>query len=228
MKIDDRRQRRVWRPRTTGIPDTPAEPASSRRPLNRRWVALALASTLAVAGGWLGISHHLRRPAETVYLPEVDAYVSTAHPDANYGTGPTLRTDATPRMHSFLRFRLEGLSGRVEGAQLRLWSPTGDLVGYSVHSVPAAGWDERAITFRHHPATGDVVARSGPFGPGTWSSVDVTRLVHGGILSVALTTRSLQTITFDSREGTYKPQLLVQTARASTASTAASESGWPM
>jgi hypothetical protein len=224
MKVREQRQRRVWRPRATGTPSTPPQLRFRRWSLNRRWTAFALAIMLAVAAGWLGISSQLRRPAEKVFIPEGDAYVSTAHPDTNYGTAPTLRTDATPRLHSFLRFRLQGLSGRVVRAQLRLWSPTGDLVGYSVHPVSAADWDERSITFRHHSTTGDAVARSGPFGPGSWSSVDVTRLVHGGIVSMALTTRSLQTITFDSREGTYKPQLLVQTVPASAPSSSESDS----
>jgi hypothetical protein len=153
--------------------------------------------------------------------------VSTAHPDANYGTTPTLGADATPKIRSYLRFRLDGLSGRVVHAQLRLWSPTGDLVGYRVHPVASTGWDERGITWKNGPRAGDPVAKSGPFGPGSWSSTDVTRLVEGNDeVSVAMTTRSQQNVTFDSREGLHKPQLVVQTTPAPVAARPAAPGQW--
>jgi hypothetical protein len=133
----------------------------------------------------------LRQPAETVYTVEADAYGSTAHPDANFGSVPVLRTDATPRLHSYLRFRLAGLSGRVVHAQLRLWSSTGNLAGYSVRAVPDTSWSERAITSRHRPTAAGAITRSGPFGPDEWSSTDVTGLVEGkDEVSLVVTTRS--------------------------------------
>ena len=79
-----------------------------------------------------------RNSAEIVFNPVADAYVSTAHPDSNYGIEPTLRADATPKIRSDLRFRLDGVSGQVVTARLRLWSPTGDLAGYSFQPVPGA------------------------------------------------------------------------------------------
>jgi hypothetical protein len=149
---------------------------------------------------------------ETVFTPEADGYVSTAHPDSSYGTKPTLRVDATPKIRSFLRFRLEGLSGRVVRAELRLWSSTGDLVGYSVHPVGGKRWVEGGITSENAPKAGKAVIRSGPHAPGSWSSVDVTRLMEGREeVSLVLTTRSSQNITFDSREGRNRPQLTIQT-----------------
>ena len=73
---------------------------------------------------------------EAIVTPVADAYVSTAHPDANYGTEPTLRADATPKIRSYLRFRLRRrLRVTSLRARLRLWSRTGDLAGYSVHPV---------------------------------------------------------------------------------------------
>jgi hypothetical protein len=153
-----------------------------------------------------------------LYTAEDDAYVSTAHPHANYGSTAALRADATPRINGYLRFRLVGLSGRVVHAQLRLWSSTGNLAGYSVRAVPDTSWDERAVTSRRHPAAGGAIARSGPFGPNSWSSTDVTGLVKGrDEVSLVISTRSTQAITFDSREGSHRPQLVVQTKPASAA-----------
>jgi hypothetical protein len=185
------------------------------RPL-RRLMAVALVM-VAVGGGAL-VATRLRQPVKAVFTPVADTYVSTAHPNANYGAELILRVDATPKIRSYLRFRLDGISGQVMKARLRLWSPTGDLAGYSVHSV-SSGWGEGDITSRSRPAADARVARSGPFGPGSWSSVDVTRLMDDPQeISLVVTTRSSQNISFASREGRNRPQLVVWAKSAPKAS----------
>ena len=187
-----------------------------RWPGRSRWWAAGALTLVVVVGLALLVTSQLRPAAENVYTPDTDAYVTTAHPDVNYGTTPTLRADATPKIRSYLRFRLSGLSGRVVSARLRLWSRTGDLTGYSVHRVASASWDEMRITSSNAPARSRPVATSGPFGAGSWSSADVTRLVQANDddVSLALTTKSRQNVIFDSREGSRKPQLVVRTMRA--------------
>jgi hypothetical protein len=187
-------------------------PPSHARSLRRWMVGAALVMVAMGVGGAIVI--RLRQPTEVSFTPVADAYVSTAHPDANYGSEPTLRADATPKIRSYLRFRLDGLSGRVVKAKLRLWSPTGDLAGYSVHPV-SSRWVERDLTSRSRPAAATPVAGSGPFGPGSWSSVDVTRLMDDSPqISLVVTTRSSQTLTFASREGPNRPQLVIWTKPA--------------
>ena len=185
-------------------------PPSQQRRL-RRWLAVALVLVTVGVGGLVAI--RLRQPMHAVVTPVADAYVSTAHPNANYGTEATLRADATPKIRSYLRFRLPE-SGRIIRAELRLWSPTGDLAGYSVHPVTSS-WVEGDITARIGPAADTPVARSGPFGPGSWTSVDVARLLDDPHqLSVVVTTLSRHNITFDSREGPNRPQLVIWTKPA--------------
>ena len=184
----------------------------TRARTGRRWIAVALVLAAVGVGGL--VAPRLRQPMEAVFTPVADTYVSTAHPDANYGTEPTLRVDATPRIRSYLRFRVTEVSGRIVGARLRLWSPTGDLAGYSVHPVPS-GWVEGDLTSTSRPTADTPVARSGPFGPGSWSSVDVARLLDDSRdISFVVTTRSRQTITFASREGHHRPQLVLWTRPA--------------
>ena len=184
-------------------------PSQQRR--LRRWLAVALVLVTVGVGGLVAI--RLRQPMHAVVTPVADAYVSIAHPDANYGTEATLRADATPKIRSYLRFRLPE-SGRVIRAELRLWSPTGDLAGYSVHPV-SSSWVERDITSTSRPGADAPVARSGPFGPGSWTSVDVARLIDDPHqLSVVVTTMSRHSITFDSREGPNRPQLVIWTKPA--------------
>jgi hypothetical protein len=214
LQEQDPRQRR--HPEPVGVPPPLGQgrPRPSRR---HRWTVIAVAVLVTLAAGSL-IASRLHQPAEIVYRPEADAYVSTAHPGANYGGAPALRTNATPRIHSYLRFRLDSRSGRVVRARLHLWSSTGSLAGYSVRPVAGTSWDERAISFSRHPAAGATVAKSGPFGPGSWGVAEVTGLVQGrDEVSLVVTTRSTQTITFDSREGAHQPQLVVQTRPGSAA-----------
>jgi hypothetical protein len=190
-------------------------PSQGRR--LRRWTAVAFAVVAVGAGGWVATS--LRQPVEAVFTPVADTYISTAHPDANYGTEPILRADATPKIRSYLRFRLDGVSGHVMQARLRLWSPTGDLAGYSVHPVTSNRWAEGDITSRSRPTADTPVARSGPFGPGSWTSVDVASLLDDPQeISLVVTTRSSQSISFDSREGRNRPQLVIWTTSAPNAS----------
>jgi hypothetical protein len=186
-----------------------AEQRSDRWRRGRTGAALATAS--AVAAAWL-VTTVAGPTGEAVYTPHTDAYVSTAHPDVNYGTTHVLRTDATPRIRSYVGFRLRGLSGQVVSARLRVWSRTADLTGFVVHPVASTAWDELSITADNAPTAGDPIAASGPIGAGVWTSVDVTRFVQGnGDVSFALTTTSQQDIRYDSREATYKPQLVVRT-----------------
>ena len=216
MRLQERQPRHRQPPEPGGVqhPSGQDAPRSFRR---RRWSVAALAALVIVAVGSLVILR-LRQPVETVYEAEADTYVSKAHPGANYGGALALRTDATPRIHSYLRFRLDARSGQVVRAQLRLWSSTGSLAGYSVRPVSSTSWDEGAITVSRQPAAGEAVAKSGPFSPGSWSSVDVTRLVKGrDQVSLVVTTRSTQTITFASREGSHRPQLVVETRPGSAA-----------
>jgi hypothetical protein len=213
MKLQTERGRsQGWRGHWPLIkrPDDQRDQPLRRRSL--RWVVVAFSVVVAVGLSWQ-VSHRLGRPAEVVYWPTADAYVSSAHPNMNYGRVPTLRADATPKIRSYLRFRFNGLSGRIVRAEFRIWSRTGDLVGYSVHPAIATDWGEMDITSSNVPAASKPFASSGPFGPQSWSAVDVTRMVQGDNgLSLVLISRSHQNILFDSREGLNKPQLVIQTS----------------
>ena len=184
---------------------------SQKRPL-RRWLAVAL--VLVIVGIWW-VAGDPASPTGGSRRHPGGRRVSTAHRDANYRTEPTPRADATPKIRSYLRFRLPESSGRIVRAELRLWSRSGDLAGYSVHPVTSSGWVEGDITARIGPAADPPVARSGPFGPGSWSSVDVARLIDDPHqLSLVVTTPSGHNITFDSREGPNRPQLVIWTKPA--------------
>ena len=149
-------------------------------------------------------------PAPTLtFIPTADAYVSSGAKTTNFGTDPTLQVGSSPQLHSYLQFDVEGLTGSIAKATLRLYVTTGGS-GASVHSTSTA-WTESGITYRTAPAYGSTVATASNFTAGTWVSTDVTAIVAGnGAVGFALTSASKTPVSFASREDTaHAPQLIV-------------------
>jgi hypothetical protein len=156
--------------------------------------------------------------ATTVFNPAADAYVSSSSPNSNYGTSTHLRAQgSSPTYRSYLSFDVQGLSGQVTGAVLRL-SPLASQ-NIDVRSVSDNTWGETTIKYSNAPPVGGVAASStAPYaGPPQWLYIDVSSLIQGnGLVSMALTspTTSSTLRDFSSRNaGSSKaPQLVVQTA----------------
>jgi fibronectin type 3 domain-containing protein len=140
-----------------------------------------------------------------------DAYTKSDQADINFGTTPTLRTDASPVIRSFLRFTVSGLGGPVTKAILRVYAPSAHNAGYDAFRVADNGWGETAITHTNQPALGTKLGSSGAIVANTWTSVDVTPYITGnGAYSLALTTLSNTAMSLSSRESANAPQLLVE------------------
>jgi hypothetical protein len=152
-------------------------------------------------------------PTTYTLIPVADAYVNASSPGSNYGSSTTLRTDASPDVRSYLRFDLQGVVGTVSRATLRVYANSSNSLGYDVHGVSDNTWTETGITYTTAPPVGSAVGSSGAISSGTWTTVDVTSLVTGSsTLSLALTSASTTATSFSSREGTYPPQLILDTS----------------
>ena len=145
----------------------------------------------------------------TLTMPVVaDSAIYDFGPDTNYGTGLFLYGDTdTPRAQSFMRFLVAGTAGlKVRHAVLRMtvyWYPTsGSVAGGTIHSVADNGWNERTITFNHHPAVdAPILASAGVVAPGQTVDFDVTSAVHGdGPVSLALVPTVSDAVLYASRE----------------------------
>jgi hypothetical protein len=124
---------------------------------------------------------------------------------------PVLRTASQPETRSYLTFSVQGVSGPITRAILRLWSNRADAHGVAVHAVRGS-WDEDSITDENAPAIGDADDETGPIAAKAWASADVTRLVAGnGLVSLALTEVGSGHAEFGSREGMHSPELMIQT-----------------
>lgn len=150
--------------------------------------------------------------ATVTLSPLADARVEEAYPDKNFGASSALRLDGgtDPDMESYLQFTVSGLWGPVRSAKLRLYATTDTRDGPAAYST-GTGWSESGLTWSNRPARA-----SGPHDDkgaipaNSWVEFDVTPLVTGdGTYSFLLATTSTDGISFYSREGAQKPQLVV-------------------
>jgi hypothetical protein len=147
------------------------------------------------------------------FIPIADAYVTAGSPASNYGSSTTLRTDASPDIHSYLRFNVQGLSGTVIKATLRMYANSTSSQGCTVNDVSDNTWSESTINYNNAPLVGSALGSSGAFGGGEWIEIDVTGYITGnGTYNLALTTPSSTAISFASRESAANaPQLIIET-----------------
>jgi hypothetical protein len=151
-------------------------------------------------------------------MSNADAYVNAGSPSTNYGTLATLRGDGSPVVRSYLRFNLQGLTGAVTRATLRVFANSSSGGGTdNIQSVSDNTWGESTITYANAPAVGSVLGSSGSFGAGVWTNVDVTAYITGnGTYNLALSVPGATAISFASREaGANAPQLVVETGGGS-------------
>ncbi len=149
------------------------------------------------------------------FKPVADAYVSVDAPDTNFGANQSLRVDASPTVHSFLRFEVSELRGAVTSAKLRILANSASGSGFAVNTVSDTSWDENAIVWSNAPQIDGLVNESGPVKSGGWVSVDVTSAVLGnGPVSLALTTQSETNLNLAAREegSGSAPQLVIFTS----------------
>ena len=157
--------------------------------------------------------------ASASFLDQADTYVNASFPTTNYGTLATLRADASPAVHSYLRFTVSGLGGQpITRARLMLYANSSTSSGISTLAVASNSWSETGMTYNTAPALGNTLAISGAVATGMWISLDVTSFVIGeGTYSFAVTTPGSTAVSFQSREASSnRPQLLVDLGSAAT------------
>jgi hypothetical protein len=128
----------------------------------------------------------------------------------NYGTATVLRVDSGGAETTYVRFVVQGITGTVTKATLKMYANSIQSVGYDVHHVADNSWLEGTINYSNAPTyDAGIIGSSGPFVANQWTSVDVTSQVTGnGTYSFALTSSNVTAISLASRETvTTAPQL---------------------
>ncbi len=176
---------------------------------------LVRASIFLIIGGLLA-SFNLIPSAvsaqSTINIPVVDGYVSASNPTTNYGTGTTLRVDASPRTVSYLRFNVAGLGGqKVNQALLKIYTNSASTQGLVAKSVSDDNWGETTLNYNNAPAMGSTLASSGAVSAGKWITLNVTSYITGsGMFSIGVTTPGSTAISLAAHEsGSKAPQLVV-------------------
>jgi hypothetical protein len=115
---------------------------------------------------------------------------------------------------SYLRLNLQGLTGAVNRAALRLFANRASASGINIHGVRDNVWTELAIHYNNAPPVGDKIGSFRPVGARTWIRIDVSAyIIRNGSHNLALTTPGTTAISIASRQaGANAPQLIVETA----------------
>lgn len=146
------------------------------------------------------------------FTPTADAHVQADTPATNFATATRFITDGSPQRQSLVMFNATGVTGTVTSAKLRVFvsDPSGD--GPSVTRT-ATTWTENAVTWNTRPAlSGGALADAGAIASGTWVEYEVKAAVTAaGTYSFALISTSGDGATFQSREASNKPQLVITT-----------------
>jgi hypothetical protein len=147
------------------------------------------------------------------FSPVADAYVTADIPNTNYGLSKMIRFDSSPVVNGYLTFSVQGLSGSIASAKLRIYANSSSSSGCKVFSVPDVSWGEKTITFNNAPALGGQIGSYGAIKSSSWIEIDVTPLVKGnGTFSLAISGLNATAVSLASREsGTFVPQLVVAT-----------------
>lgn len=157
-------------------------------------------------------------PSTLTVFAEADARVEKANPGTKYGTSRELVSDLSPGRETFLRFSVDGVSGAVQSAKVRVYVTGGSSNGPAIYATGAA-WSETGITWNNRPArVGGALEDKGAVARG-WQEFDVTPWVSGtGAYSFVLAGTSSDGLYMYSRERAgFAPQLVLTMADAPTA-----------
>jgi hypothetical protein len=185
---------------------------------SRRGALLAAALTVALPlAGFAAVRSVVKERPETrsfSYAPLTDWYVSAQAPSRVFNSR-WLQTGNSSRHHaqSYLRFRLDGLTGGVARATLRVHAASTNRGGFLVVSVRPDAWSGRATAYRDALPLGPVLGSSGPIDRPGWVTADLELPpTRRGPLLLALVAASTATARYASGEtGDTGPRLTVET-----------------
>jgi calcineurin-like phosphoesterase family protein len=195
-------------------------------------LAAALVVTLPLAGLVVARSAVEGRPElrSSSFVPLTDWYVSAEAPRRVFNDR-WLQTSNSSRHHAqtYLRFRLDGLTGGVTRTTLRIHAESANRGGFLVVAVPPDAWKGRATAWRDALPLGPVVGGSGPIDRPGWVAVALELpLPRQGPVLLALVAASTATARYASGEtGANGPRLEIQTAIGQRGQAAAAQSAAP-
>lgn len=167
-------------------------------------VSVITASSTIDEGGYI----------QTTYNPTGDAYTNSAATTTNFGTANPLQVQgsgAAVTLAAHLQFNLTYMTGTLKSAMLRLYvqNASAGVINVNVDNVT---FDELTITHANAPTVAGSTLTFTPIVVGQYVEIDLGSLFIDGptVYDVRIWTNSTDNFTFDSREGTNPPELVVE------------------
>jgi len=195
------------------------KPSETRRKTLSVFLSMISVIVLVTAGASIFSHPGLVQASSTLtFVPVADSYVNQSDPTHNYGSSNSIRVDGSPLVHSFLRFKVSGVSGNsITKVTLKIYANSSSGSGFIVKKVSDNSWKETAINYNNEPSIGSQVGVSKRFSANVWVSTDVSALLSAdGTFSIALIGVDQQAVNLSARENkAHAPQLLIELATTS-------------
>jgi len=157
-------------------------------------------------------------PSILTFNPADDTFINSGSPNAPYGSELDLRVRKSgATIYAFLKFNITGLGSSIQSAKLRLKVIDASSDGGGVYSVSnnyginANPWTEGGLTWNNAPVvSGSPLSSLGAVALNQVVEFDVTAAIAGnGIFSFAITNNTSDVLKYDPKEGTTKPELVI-------------------
>jgi hypothetical protein len=148
-------------------------------------------------------------PGQTVTInPSADTNVKLAYPTKNYGTLTNLVVDVN--VETYLKFDVN-TTGAPTSAKLRVYVYSGSNDGPALYTA-GNDWTETGLTWNNRPVrTTTPIEDKVKVLTESWMEFDVTSLISSnGTYTFVLATNNADGINAYSKEGTIKPELVIQ------------------
>ena len=167
------------------------------------------------------------------FSPVEDTFVRSAKPSKTYGGSDELRV-RHPHSSStiaFLKFKVDGISGSVSRARIRLHVLDASADGGAIYSVSNNYrdsnelWEENGMTWSNFPrVNGAALDNMEAVTKGGLVEFDVSVAVLGnGMVSFAISNLANDAAKYSSKEGPVAPELVVETGSLAKMNTLSSE-----
>ena len=152
-------------------------------------------------------------PTSLTFNVGADTYVNASSPTTNYGNATVWRLDASPDLHAYLKFTVQGLGGvTIQHAYLHVFANSSSSLGINALTVLNNSWGETTTNYNNAPVLGALLGASGAYPSGTWITFEVTSYITGeGVYSFGITTPGSTQLSFASKESGVNAAYLVLT-----------------
>lgn len=144
------------------------------------------------------------------FTAKADARVTELNPNTNFGTSGYLDVDTDDAAQSYLRFTVDGVSGPIQNAKLRLYANNNTVNGPAVYTT-GNDWSETTITWNTRLSpVGDELDNMGSISSQNWVEYDVSSAITGnGTFNFVLVADSDDGVEFASRNSSRLPELVI-------------------